>query len=376
MILLDIYQLIRKVEKNFVSPRQVMLPLAIPLFATYCLTPEEKASRTPFGGACPDFGFIQESDIPESAIIKFEDVYGRRLESLDRVVMRTGGNLNLIIEDKRALTSALNYYGGKYGDRTEIDDVREYEEFKKTFDKVCPRMNSSNADKLLYSRKKQNELIRKESAAFHKLFPIDKIFDLRDEDNKENFKNAWFNRFVSPSVNNYFQGNQFEYESKKEEWHMIRNRKILLSSSDEIELGDYDFQKQCFFVKSLSTGVPSIDYFIKVHTPNRSVSWTRAVIYDEGHAVGNLCLPVEKDAAENLYNLSKARKLEWSYLWEIENLTDAPSLESCDFENYYIDAQCKKDGWKRIKIRGFQLKLLAFLVTDQSGDYFLEGKVK
>jgi hypothetical protein len=40
--------------------------------------------------------------------------------------------------------------------------------------------------------------------------------DLRKENNLEDFKNAFFNKFDSPSENNYFTGDQFNYEEKKE----------------------------------------------------------------------------------------------------------------------------------------------------------------
>jgi hypothetical protein len=230
-------------------------------------------------------------------------------------------------------------------------------------------------------KEQEDRTIKQRIEAFLQLgypmaLPVDHVFDLRDEINQEKFKNAWYNRFVSPSVNNYFSGNSFDYESKKEEYDRIRNKKILLSVSGRVRLGDYDLQKQCFDVRSLESGVPDVEFGIKVRTPDRPVAWTQAMLYEEGEEIDRICLPVLRDVAEKFFELINGEQIRLELLWEIRNGVDAPAIKTCIFDNYYINKECKKDKWEKIKIRRLRLKLKAFMGVDRDGFVFTEGKIK
>jgi hypothetical protein len=200
--------------------------------------------------------------------------------------------------------------------------------------------------------------------------------DLRNRENIENFKNAWYNKYDSPSENNHFSGDRFEYEEKKEFFKSIRKTKyLILESYDSIVFRDYDFKNQVFPVKNIPVVPPYMELEKSYWVPGQYGTRIRF----GGNQYGQILLPIEKEKAKEIYQLLHQKEYKWTLLWEIKSVKDS-QLTTCaslkDINNFWLYAvkTCTQEGWEKSKIRSIKLGLLAYIVKDNKGNFILAGK--
>lgn len=324
-----------------------------------CQSAHQRAALNPFYNVCPNFGFINESEIPLVAIYENERnekyVYTRfKSKAMD------GGQR---YQDEEIAIKELT-------NAQQISTLKELNIFEKRYKEICEGTSP-------FLNKTKYKINEKESILF-KTIPEEKILDIREDGS--GFKDAWYNRYISPSENTALKVSEFDYDTKKLEMERIRNFKNLITKvgdGTDLALSDYNFKQECFNFRYMNSGVPYINVVKYMKDPNGSngIGTVELAAYHQYEK--NHCIPIPKAVAEQFKKDNETKKYNWELLLEIKKVIDAPMDLKCkDYTYDYTKIACKKDNWEKVKIRRFELAIVAFKAIHIDSEEILEGKIK
>lgn len=242
-----------------------------------CTSAEKRAAKTPFTGACPEFGFfkdsfsrtnsigedveyplnpmdyIQENNIPRTSVFSSQGEYGKNLqfdENFDRIFVSVQTKSREVIK-----VSLRNFSLAPT-----IENMVRYESFLKQYQQICGEpLPEEKLVKIPYYKNFQKKIKKEKRDQFiDSLMGKPEIEKLKSssilwEESKErtNFDYAFWNEKEHPNLFNKlsFKGNEFELKEKKNEWNKIRNSKGIRFQDITINFGEYNFSNKTLPVR-------------------------------------------------------------------------------------------------------------------------------
>lgn len=189
------------------------------------------------------------------------------------------------------------------------------------------------------------------------------IFLNENEENNKNFYNAYFNS-KEGDFENKSDIDEFEIESKKSLFNEIKKNKYIVtalnSSPDDelIQLGEYNFKKECFKVNDIGTGIPYL-YRHNLQIGNSMYY----VVPQRMHVITNLqnnfCLNISNEKAKDFKN--EIMKVSWLLLIKIEKIHNKSPKNFCSSFDDEGNFHCKLNKLDKLKFRFFELKIVRIL---------------